>query len=119
MSDVYAKHGETTRLAARFMQDFLLTITAYTVSASGPIQYESLRDQLAGLGLKDYLINDANEWIALPDNMYAAWVEGTDSDTILKEWHTKLASLFGPGHARGAFFVAVGSDAAWQAQVFE
>jgi hypothetical protein len=64
-------------------------------------------------------VNDADEWIPLPDNVYAAWVEGEDGDAILREWNAKLGSLFGSGRARGAFLVTVGTAAAWQAQVFE
>jgi hypothetical protein len=101
------------------MRAFLLTVTAYNESSTGPIRYDALRERLAELGLRDYLVNAAGEWVALPDNVYAAWVKGDDSDTILQEWNEKLGVLFGAGRSRAAFFLAVGSNAAWQAQVFE
>jgi hypothetical protein len=101
------------------MRDFLLTVAAMSESLAGPITYHNLREQLAELGLRDFLVNDANEWIALPQNVYAAWVKGRDSDSILAEWHEKLSGHFGSGKSRAAFFLTVGSDAAWQAQVFE
>jgi len=55
---------------------FLVTVTAYTEDASGPITYHALRDRLASLGLRDYLVNDDEEWVALPDNVFATWDEG-------------------------------------------
>jgi hypothetical protein len=101
------------------MKDFLLTVTAYSESSAGPIHYDALREQLAQLGLRDYLVNDAGEWIALPDNVYAAWVKGPDSDAVLAEWKQRLRALFGSRKSRAAFFVTAGSAAAWHAQVFE
>src|SRR5688572_1617322 len=101
------------------MRDFLLTVAVYNESAAGPIRYDSLRERMAALGLRDYLVNDSGEWVALPENVYAAWIQAEDSDAALREWHQRLGSAFGPGLARGAFFVAAGTDAAWQAQVFE
>ena len=101
------------------MRDFLLTVTAYSESATGPIRYESLRERLGELGLKDYLINDAGEWVALPDGTYAAWVEGDDSDALLHQWRERLAAISPRVGGRAAFLLTVGTDAAWQAQVFE
>src|SRR5262249_44950935 len=101
------------------MTDFLVTVTAYNESSTGQIKYDSLRERLAVLGLRDYLVNDSGEWIALPENVFAVWVEGVDSDSVLKEWHAKLSTFFGPSRGGGAFFVTVGSAAVWQAQVFE
>jgi hypothetical protein len=94
-------------------------VTAYDEIYSGPIRYEFLRERLTEVGLIDYLINDDGEQISLPENVFAAWVQGEESDTILKEWNQKLGSLFGSNRPRGAFFVTVGTGAAWQAQVFE
>jgi hypothetical protein len=99
--------------------DFLVTVTAYKESASGPIGYESLRERMASLGLRDYLINDAQEWIALPENVYAAWVEGEDSDSVVEQWRSRLASQFDRTYGPGVFFVTVGSDAVWFSQLFE
>jgi hypothetical protein len=87
------------------MADFLVTVTAYQEIYSGQIRYESLRERLAELGLKDYLINDAGEWISLPENVFAKWVIGEESDAILNEWNQKLGSLFGSNRPQGAFFV--------------
>jgi hypothetical protein len=106
-------------VAGRQGRDFLVTVTAYDESYTGPIRYESLRERIAELGLHDYLVNDSQEWIALPTNVFATWVQGDDCDNILEEWNRKLGSLFGAGRPRGAFLVTVGTAAAWQAQVFE
>jgi hypothetical protein len=101
------------------MRDFLLIVAAFKEYYAGSLKYDNLRERLAELGLRDYLINDGNEWVALPDNMYAAWVKGDNSDAVMAEWNQKLGSLFGSGNSPGAFFVSVGADAVWQAQVFE
>jgi hypothetical protein len=101
------------------MQDFLITVAAYSQSYQGPIQYNRLREQLANIGLRDYLINDANEWIELPPNIFAAWVEGENGDAVLGEWRQRLGAIFGSGKSPGAFFVAVGTDAVWLSQTFE
>ena len=100
------------------MQDFLVTVTVYTESDGSPLRYDGLREKMASLGLRDYLINDANEWIALPENVYAAWADGPDSDAVIEQWREKLASLFGGAHNTGQFFVTVGSTAVWMAQLF-
>ena len=101
------------------MREFLVTVVAYQESLSGPIKYQDLRGELYDLGLRSYLVNDDNEWIELPEGTFAMWVTGEDSDTILSEWNRKLGTHFGGGRQRGAFLVAVGTDAAWQAPVFD
>ena len=101
------------------MRDFLLIVAAFNEFHGGALKYDNLRARLAEVGLPDYLINDGNEWIALPDDVYAAWVKGDDPDGVLAEWKQKLGQLFGTGRSPGAFFVSVGADAVWQAQVFE
>ena len=102
------------------MRDFLVTVTAYTkCDVDTPMHYSGLREKMASLGLRDYLVNDANEWIALPENVYAVWLSGPDSDTVIEQMRLKLASLWGGQQARGCFFITVGADAAWLSQVFE
>jgi len=102
------------------MGDFLVTVTAYTKhDGDTPMHYSDLREKMASLGLRDYLVNDANEWIALPENVYAEWLSGPDSDTVIEQMRLKIASLWGGQNSRGVFFVTVGSDAVSLSQLFE
>ncbi|MDF0552120.1 hypothetical protein [Kamptonema sp. UHCC 0994] len=100
------------------MKDFLLTVTVYGEFSQDPLQCKLMSDQLKELGLNDYLINDIGEWTALPDNIYADWVEGEDCDLVIAEWNLKIAALFRSNKLKGFCFITVGTEAVWFSQGF-
>lgn len=100
------------------MRYFLLTVTLYGQLTQDHLQCDIVREQMKVLGLQDYLVNDADERIALPDNIYADWVEGENCDSIIAEWNLKIAEVFRSNNLKGCSFITVGADAVWQSQCF-
>jgi hypothetical protein len=100
------------------MKDFLLVVNLYGAFSQDPIQCKLMREQMQMLGMDDYLVNDLDERIALPDNVYADWIAAEDCDSLITEWNLKISEIFHSNNLKGCSFITVGTEAVWWSQGF-